>query len=253
MPNIARPSVASLLLTPRVNGLELGSATGFVVEHDGRPYLITNWHVAAGRNPRTGASMHPSGGLPDELAVLHNVAGQLGSWQARIEPLRDRQGVPRWLEHPTHGRSVDVVALPLTNLDGIDLYPHDLGAGADYKIGVATGLSIVGFPFGLAGGGAAGIWVQGTIATEPELDYDDLPCFLIDSRTRKGQSGSPVLFYSVGGMAPMADGSTAMFAGEVCKILGVYSGRIHEESDLGMVWKIPVLPDILEGARRGIN
>jgi hypothetical protein len=43
----------------------------------------------------------------------------------------------------------------------------------------------------------------------------------------------------------MEDGSTAMFAGAVTKFLGVYSGRINAESDLGIVWKAQVVADLL--------
>lgn len=249
---ICWPSVASLLLIARANGNDLSTATGFVVQRDDCSYLITNWHVVAGRSPVTNANLHPSGAWPDELVIVHNAVGQLGQWVPRTEPLHDSNSHPRWLEHPVHGRRVDVVALPLSETTGVELHSYDpWEAGQDFALGVSTGLSIVGFPFGLTGGGAFGIWVQGTIATEPEVDFDGVPCFLIDSRTRQGQSGSPVLFYARGGMVPMADGSTAMFAGEVRKLMGVYSGRINDQSDLGIVWKASVVPEIVAGLAQG--
>jgi len=147
---------------------------------------------------------------------------------------------------------VDVVALPLTQLDGVDVYAHSLEPGPDVAVGVSRPVSIVGFPFGRTGGGAFGIWVQGTVASEPEVNFDDLPCFLIDSRTRPGQSGSPVIFFSTGGAISMADGNTAVL-GQVEKLLGVYSGRIHPESDLGVVWRREVVSEIIEGAVRGTD
>jgi len=249
MVSISWPSVASLLVFQRANGQELGSATGFVVERDSRHYLITNWHVVTGRNPRTGANIHPTGAWPDEIMAIQNAAGMLGQWIPKSQQLHDSKGNPLWLEHPTHGRQVDVVALPLTDSAGIDLHAYDpWSTGADVVMGVSRSLSIIGFPFGLTGGGAFAIWVQGTVATEPEIDFDDLPSFLIDSRTRQGQSGSPVIFYSDGGMVPMADGSAAMFGGEVWKFIGVYSGRINEESDLEIVWKASVIPEIIGAA-----
>jgi hypothetical protein len=251
MTTIAWPSVASLLVGTRARGNELATATGFVVADANGQYLITNWHVVAGRNPITGANLDRSGAWPDEIAIVHNVVGRLGHWQPRIEPLRDDEGAALWYEHPIHGRAVDVVALPLTNLDDVEIYAHELSGAADeFALGVSQGLSIVGFPFGMTGGGAFAIWVQGTIATEPEVDFDGLPCFLIDSRTRSGQSGSPVLFYSSGGMVPMADGSAALFAGEVRKLVGVYSGRINEQSDLGIVWKTAALSEIIAARKR---
>jgi hypothetical protein len=190
--------------------------------------------------------------VPDNLFVVHNVAGQLGSWHGRPEALFDADGEPLWLEHPRHGRKVDVVALPLTARADVEIYAHDPWAeGPGIAFGVAGALTIVGFPFGVTGGGAFAIWVQGAVATEPIVDFNDLPCFLVDSRTRPGQSGSPVIAYRSGGAVEMEDGSTAVVAGVLERFLGVYSGRINEQSDLGIVWKAGAVREIVEGGRRG--
>lgn len=249
---IARPSVASLPVQAGIDGSSLSTATGFVVERDGQAYLITNWHVISGRRSDTGAVISSTGGVPTELAILHNQAGVLGSWIPKSELLYDETGSPRWLEHAQHGRQVDVVALELRDRDGVDIYAHDpWAAGPGIAVGVAGGLSIIGFPFGISGGGALGVWVQGTVATEPSIDFDGLPCFLIDSRTRLGQSGSPVIAYHAGGAVPMSDGGTAIFGGPVEQFLGVYSGRINEQSDLGFVWKASAVREIVEGGVPG--
>lgn len=166
------------------------------------------------------------------------------------EPLRDADG-PLWFVHPVHGRRIDVVALRLTKTEGYALYTHSLQEGPNVAIAVAQQVSIVGFPFGRTGGGAFGIWVQGTIATEPAVDFDGLPCFLIDSRTRQGQSGSPVIFYSAGGPITTTEAAAAIFGGPVEQLLGVYSGRISKESDLGFVWRREVISAILDSAVRG--
>jgi len=102
--NIAEPSVRSILLVARAQGVELATATGFVAEHEGRHYLVTNWHVVAGRRPSDGVALATSGAVPDELVVIHNLAGQLGSWLGVQEALYDQGGDPLWLEHPRHGR-----------------------------------------------------------------------------------------------------------------------------------------------------
>jgi len=250
---IARPSVASLLLIARANRHEISTATGFVVKRGQDRFLITNWHVAAGRRTDTGQPLSPTAAVPDELIVFHNVAGRLGNWQGQTESLYDSSGVPLWFEHPTHGRGVDVVALPITTAAGYDFHPHDpWNTGPDIAFGAGGSVSIVGFPFGMTGGGAFGIWVQGFVATEPMIDFDDLPCFLVDSRTRQGQSGSPVLVYSAGGMTAMSDGGSAVFGGPVERFLGVYSGRVNPQSDLGIVWKAATVVEIVEAARRGV-
>lgn len=249
---VARPSVASLPLELRCQGHILSTATGFVVERNGHRFLVTNWHVVTGRHPDTKAVISQTGGVPDELIIMHNQAGALGTWVPRAEALYDPSGDPLWREHPVHRHAVDVVALKLTQLDDLDVYVHDPWASSPgVAIGVASGLSIVGFPFGITGGGGLGVWVQGTIATEPSLDFDGMPKFLIDSRTRPGQSGSPVLAYHAGGAVPMQDGSTAVLGGPVEQFVGVYSGRISDKSDLGFVWKATALCDIVESGGAG--
>jgi hypothetical protein len=254
MRTIARPSVASLFIQPEFQGQPLGTATAFCVEYEQRTFLVTNWHVAAGRNPESGVPLSATGGVPDQLKILHNVSDKLGTWVLKTEPLYDSDQQPLWLEHPEHGRNVDVIALQLSELDDVAIHAHDpFTSAVAVAAGVARPLSIVGFPFGLTGGGAFGVWIQGTVATEPQLDFGNLPRFLIDSRTRPGQSGSPVLFYAEGGTVPMADGSTVVYAGPVEQFLGVYSGRINAQSDLGFVWKPDVVRAIVEAASRGTS
>jgi hypothetical protein len=79
---------------------------------------------------------------------------------------------------------------------GIDAHTHDPWAPPRVAIQMAGPMSIIGFPFGMAYGGAMATWVQGFVASEWQVDYGDLPRFLVDSRTRQGQSGSPVIFYT---------------------------------------------------------
>ena len=229
----------------------LGTATGFIVERNGSYYLISNYHVLAGRNPKTGQSIDPTGAWPNRVGVIQNVAGSLGCWHLVFEVVRDDNG-PLWLEHPTHGRTVDVVALELNHTRGVEFYPYGLEDSTDIRIGVSQQVSIIGFPFGKTGGGVFGIWVQGTIATEPDIMYDELPCFLIDSRTREGLSGSPVIFFSQGGVVPKYSG-TALYSGPVEVFLGVYSGRINEQSDLGYVWRRSAISEIIDAQVRGVD
>jgi hypothetical protein len=159
-----------------------------------------------------------------------------------------------------YGSRVDVVGLPLTDLEGVASYPYSYsgpsGHGAaelpvPMKWGPSDFVNIIGFPFGWTGGGSLGIWVQGAIATEPELDYDGLPLFLIDSRTREGQSGSPVIIYKRNGWVTLADGRLYVIYNAVTLLIGVYSGRLSSESDLGRVWKVAAVAEIAERGQRG--
>ena len=243
----ARPSYASLLIESLVNELPLGTATGFVVVRNGFPYLITNRHVVRGRNQDTDQSLHGSGGIPDSIRITHHTGGPLGSTVRRVESLYDDAETPIWLEHPIHGGEVDVVALPLSGLADVVLEVYDPWAPTRVAIGPSERVSIVGFPFGLEGGPALAIWVQGFVATETMIDYRHLPRFLIDSRTRKGQSGSPVVFYSENASFTSHQGASHVAAGRVEELIGVYPGRISKESDLGFVWRTSVIREILDG------
>ena len=142
-----------------------------------------------------------------------------------------------------------MVALELTDLTDVEIHGHDPWDQSTLAtLSPSSYLSIIGFPFGYAGGGALPIWVQGAIATEPSVDWDGLPRFLIDSRTRPGQSGSPVILYREAGLTTNAAGEHVVIPGPHERFVGVYSGRISEQSDLGIVWKPRVVREIVAAA-----
>lgn len=252
----ALPSIQSLLIQPHFNDQKLGDATGFVViAPSGRPYLITNWHVVSGRDPRTDKPTDKTtAAIPNKLVIHHNKMGQRGDKIVITEYLyagSDEQlDKPFWIEHPALGKEVDVVALELTHLDDVELLPYDItNTRAEYEtpaIGPADSVSVIGYPFGITGGESFAVWVSGSVASEPAADYDKKPMFLIDCRARPGQSGSPVIAYTPAGGSFRNNGALAISGDEITHFLGIYSGRVNEKSDLGMVWKACVIEDILK-------
>ena len=90
-----------------------------------------------------------------------------------------------------------------------------------------------------------GYWLPSFLASEPEVDFNNLPVMLIDCRSRPGQSGSSVIAYRNGGGVPMMNGGETMFGRPVWKFMGIYSGRINAESDLGIVWKASALDELI--------
>lgn len=257
-------------------GTPLSTATGFVVQRAGVCYLITNWHVLTGLDPITRFLLDPHGRRPDSVRIAHTSA----SWNAgrptfveKVEPLYAADDSRLWCEHPDHGESVDVVALPLTRLDDVKLSTYDPWRPPYVRFGVGDEVSIVGFPFGISSDGLA-LWTRGSIASEFEEDHDGTPRFLIDARTRPGQSGSPVIFFRTGAYfekyggivlpntshefvptpgKPIAPDLARPLTGFTEEFLGVYSGRIHADSDLGSVWRPSALRDILEAAAAKSN
>jgi hypothetical protein len=208
--------------------------------------LITNRHVLSGRHQDTGQPLSPTGGVPDAVTIMHHVQKRLGHWVGVQEGLYEGER-PRWKEHPRLGAKGDLVALPLIRLDNVEIYPYDpANPGAEMVVGPADLVSVIGFPFGLTAGGALPIWATGFMASEPDVDYDDLPCFLIDCRSREGQSGSPVIAYRTGGTVAPKPGEVMIFSGgPVFRLLGIYSGRINSQSDIGIVWKVRAIEELV--------
>jgi hypothetical protein len=244
---IALPSAQSLLIQMRFNGQPLSTGTAFVVNTDKGPILITNRHNVTGRRQDNDEPLSKTGGIPNEIQIIHNAEGSLGRWLHVIEPIFDANDNSLWKEHPKHGKNVDFVALPLTNTEKVELYPYDLNdTGPDLSIGPADSVSVVGFPFGIRVGGFFAVWATGFIASEPDIDFNGLPVFLVDCRSRQGQSGSAVIAHRNGGSVALKGGVTSVFNGPVTKFLGIYSGRINEESDLGIVWKASAIKELVD-------
>lgn len=246
MGTIAKPSVQSLLIEMQFNGQPLSTGTAFVVNTPSKgPHLITNRHNVTVRDQETGLPLSKTGGIPSDIVVVHNRKSQLGQWVPRHEPLY-MNGTPRWIEHPTLGPRADFIALQLTELTDVELIPCDpTNPAPQMHVGPADAVSVIGFPFAITAGGAFGVWATGFLASEPEIDFSNLPIQLIDCRSRQGQSGSPVIAYRAGGSVAMADGGTSIFCGPVERFIGIYSGRINAESDLGIVCKAKAISELV--------
>lgn len=246
--------------------IDLGQATGFFWRENGIIFLITNWHNLSGRHQTTKVPLHKDAALPNvvEVPVLYHSK----DFQGRV--IRNRfhvelysEDIPNWWEHPTFNERVDVVALPLSvpheSLASVllneadDFVPFVPHAGED--------AFVLGYPRGMDGGPAMPIWKRASMASQPDFDVDDLPKIYIDTATREGMSGSPVLVRRSGIIRPMGlppldpskmDGREII--GTVHDFLGVYSGRIGEDAwgvQLGIVWKKRVIHEIVEGRQRG--
>ncbi|MGP0585555.1 S1 family peptidase [Paenibacillus timonensis] len=236
-------SLTSVQLECYANGQSLGFATGFVIGYLESFYVITNWHVVTGRNADTNKLLdQQNAAIPDSIKIRHHSKHQFGEWIETEEELYDPEGEPRWLEHPS-GREIDVVAIPVTKNNDISLYPLDFNLiNTDVVLRPAMLTSIIGFPLGLSSTGWP-IWKTGHIASDPMVDYDGRRMFLIDATTRSGMSGSPVILRISSGYST-ADGRHLIGGPMVTKFLGVYSGRIRSDVEVGRVWKPRVITEI---------
>lgn len=238
-------SGSSLLIEPFFKEQALATATGFTIELAGGYYLITNWHVVSGRNPDTNSCLDRNASVPDRLIVSFHRKNSLGAWVRLEIPLLSVDGAPLWIEHPL-GSIVDVVALPLEMSADIEIYPLDVSlARTDVVVSPAMPVSVIGFPLGLRAGENWPIWKTGHVASDPDVDFQaDRPAFLIDATTRPGMSGAPVILRLTGGY-DTSDGGHVIGGGMTTKFLGVYAGRIHDDSEIGRVWRPFVIQEIL--------
>lgn len=235
------PLYLECLLQDRV----IGTGTGFIIIRNGINYLITNWHVVTGRDPNTGQPILSTGAVdPDTIGIWYHDANRLGSWHRKTERLiAPSSGSHQWREHPL-GKQVDVVALPLSTHSDIKVYNLDISlAQTDLLLSPSEPVSIVGFPFGIAAAGKFPIWKTGHIASDIDLNYEDKPVFLVDATTKRGMSGSPVFARRLGSIYRSSTGNIG--GRDVTRFLGIYSGRIRDQSDVGMVWKHSVIDEIL--------
>ncbi len=266
-------SVAQIELFGVENGQHVfcGSATGFLYRHAGNLYFITNWHVVTGVDPTT---MMPvdSGGPSPEVMVFHYKqtvdengtpipppAPAIANTPKQLELYK--AGSPIWFEHSTR-QNVDVVAFKLTQSDFTafaNVPVNEVDQSPALQVAAGMDCFVLGYPEGMIGPGRTPIWKRGSVASEPLYNWRNKICFLIDTATRKGMSGSPVIARHSGILKTSTGPELGPddVIGTVTKFTGIYSGRIGDDDllsvQLGIVWKPEILDDILSEKTRGMN
>lgn len=252
-------------IMPMFNDAEAAIGTSFFYRHNEKDYLITNWHNVSGRRPWDCSLISPRGIIPDALAIrvpYNEVVNDISCRRWVTKSLRlykdedNRESI--WFEHPNHGRNVDAVAIEIEGLEDTAIVHANSESLELSKLRLYPGMDafVLGFPRGLSGGGRFPLWKRASIASEPDIDIDDLPKFLIDTATREGMSGAPVYAQETGFWAPegcsLPDGGVF---GRGERFIGIYSGRVLADdpflAQLGVVWKEQAIIEIIEAAKRG--
>jgi len=232
----------------------LASGTGFIYQYREKFYLITNWHNVTGLNPITKEPISKHGGIPDVIVMTLQIRKEpYIQWENfHINLYEDSDA--DWYVHPIYKELVDVVAMELVipeNFNGM-LRPINEIKFDEFKLEVADDVYILGFPYKIKGSGHFPIWKRGSVASEPDLDYEGLPKFFIDTAGKSGMSGAPVVFRRTG-IHGAVNGkiSNETIIGQIQGFVGVYSGRIVGKSQLdaqlGVVWKKEVIEEIITG------
>lgn len=242
-------------------------ATGFLCNYKERIYLVTNWHVVAGKNSETKCLLHHSGAIPGffnlkfQAGTDHTESTLKPTTLAFQIPLYDKSDVRLWHEHPEYASKIDVVVLDVTNNlpkdklleNSISVISYDLIKEIEKnELGVTDNVFIIGYINLNRAPNNYPIYKSASIASEPNIVDPEFPVFYVDGKTKSGMSGSPVV--KKHGMKVTNDNGGFRFTEGKVRLVGVYSGREKQgtdeyEAELGIVWKfnesvLPILESI---------
>lgn len=258
--SLSRSSV--LIIAKRIydDGSQAGSSvmSGCLWNNQSKSYIITNWHNVTGINPNTGENIGSF--CPNQLEIRMKYSlptGEKGLSEimgaVREIDLYGAEHEKLWLEHP-RGRNVDVVAVPITlgvPESAVVSYVNEQEYELSWSPDIGDDCFIIGHPEGFSGPLETPIWKRGSVASQPLLDYDDKPVFLLDTIGNRGLSGSPVIGKGTGiyDSKPGKKLSPNTIMGTWYNLVGIYAGRLSNSgigSQLGRVWKRAVIDEIFE-------
>ncbi|MBA3068126.1 MAG: trypsin-like peptidase domain-containing protein [Hyphomonas sp.] len=252
------------------NDTLLATGSSFFYDYKGRSFLVTNRHNVTGCDQNTGKPLDVTrGGIPNSIRFKVPVAEKSGNsfriGSAHVlSHLKWEEDDRPWLEHPQLGASADVVAFDIAHhwpkFGKPVFHANTLPNYVPLSLKPALSVSVVGYPFGQAVNEFYPVWVSGSLASEPSFNADGKPALFIDCRTNRGSSGSPVFAYVAGGLAQTendkltssehgifmqythTDGTHwGMFGAPAQRFIGIYSGRINDKADIGLVWRTEVI------------
>lgn len=265
-------SFFSLRLEMIRKGKMIGNGTGFIYKSDRveQNFLVTNYHVLTARYPEKPDTLLPGfEGSPDEIRLSLLRKDDYQPTHRALSMVKEGRPIS-WLEHKDRARGIDIVAIPIElPQDAIVISQKELGLVDDINFEVGSDLFIVGFPFGFSAGGFFPIWKRGTVASEPLLRPNGLSMFYIDSFTKPGMSGSPVLAVEIREFVYFGSEQGKLFekferkelsALDVIKhldpndfsksqrkkcfqLVGIYSANI-KDPNIGVVWQKELIDEI---------
>lgn len=261
--NVQPLSLITTIVLLIENGEQKSLGTGFFYQGDeGRLFLATNFHVITGIDPLERNSKPLIGD-----SIIIQLRDRSGNLSTKTLPLY-KDGKPLWLEHPTD-KQADIVLVPLE-----ESFFYNSGVKAiskkvqipNVKINPSSAVVMIGYPHGYHDkANYLPIWKTGSIASEPEIDFDGNKLIVVDISAFPGMSGSPAFYVTHNGYLTKK-GDMIMDVGMKVHFLGVYASMqmlnsdlyleqainksdfkvSHSESlQLGHVWKAELLEEIL--------
>lgn len=242
-------SLCTLRLVMLRDDLELAVGSGVLWQYDGKRAIVTAWHNITGAHYETRQSLSDTGARPNLLRAAFLEGSSETTHHLNIS-LRTTDDRPGWVVHPKGSAAVDLAAIPIPIAipENIINQPVNDLPSDSIAVNVASELSIVGYPLGIARLGLP-IWKRASLAIEPEavFDADGHRYAIVDSATREGLSGAPV-FVRREGMALSADGKLSYATKAATAFYGIYTGRLSTSdplgAQLGIVWPAHLVNDL---------
>lgn len=241
----------------------VSQGTGFFFAHQDTNkstvlFLVTNYHVLTGSSP-----VETKPPIGDNVAFQFHLSDiETGKVKTVRFPLFAKNGKPVWIQSASCPEA-DLAIIPIITALYQNCKINCISAEwvkGNLKVRPTTQVTLVGYPYGYYDKeNALPIWKTGSVASEPKVDFDGKPLFLVDVSAFPGMSGSPVFAISYG-MYEMEEGGTTV--GGIRKFLGIYAsmqmrrkekyleetlhetkvGVIDYESlELGHVWKADLI------------
>lgn len=272
-------------LTMRFDETNLSTGTGFFYQSGDYYYIVTAWHNVTGLHSELMNPLSKNGGIPNNL--IASIAFYSNSHVARLPiiiPLVDSDK-SLFMVHPKRWPRIDVAVIPfdlrrdyLLNFDLDDtkkttvslssilalpdgtspelcpiqkyLLPNkDVSKEWLAAVDVTEELFIPGYPLNIQDYYSQPVWKRATIASSVQRGWNGEPKFLVDTASKSGMSGSPVLYVGTKGAVKVGN-TTYMLGGETTILTGVYVGRLGvglEDPQIGIVWNQSIIDEIING------
>jgi trypsin-like peptidase len=257
-----------LLRRDPIHGEIVGATgTAFLYELDGT-YLVTAWHNVTGYDHIRKKLLHSKGFLPEILRYgIWRWVGQKNELGQR-RAIRDWREVnllesePTWFQHPEKPGEIDICVMPIEYdnqgqwlsrpINNLDIESRLIPEPGQESL-------VIGFPENISGPLRTAIWKRASVASEAALPHEGNDFFYVDTATRKGMSGSPVIIRHHGYFDPDKVGDQASptaVIGTVENFCGIYVGRVGDDElgvQLGIVWKENVIREVISALSPGRN
>ena len=247
-------SVASFYTEVFHNSIQIGTATSFAYLYKNEKFLITNYHVAYGKNPENGNVLNKMGALPNKI-IVHFRSREKSNPDLLFLDISFNENENPFKYVGMNNRIVDIAIFKLPKefcgvcINELETVYNEPSVEESIKLQITEQLYVLGYPRGIQINNTP-IWKKSSIAPEPDLEINDMPCFYIDSTTREGMSGAPVVYYSKDGIYSGGEIAFAVADRPIYKFVGIYSGRDRNDeshiAQLGKVWKKELIERIIE-------